>query len=159
MRKYFIASLATLALSTFITLTASAGSIFQMRLVEDHPSDGTEQMTVVTTNNQQVLTHVYYVDKAVLLDQTALKSAKAGTDKRGYAKIDVTFTEAGAKSFADITRENLNKQLAIIVDGQVREAPRIASEISGGKAVITGSFSKQEAKDLAKKLNEAAKKK
>ena len=102
---------------------------------------------------------MYYVDKAVLLDQTALKSAKAGTDKRGYAKIDVTFTEAGAKSFADITRENLNKQLAIIVDGQVREAPRIASEISGGKAVITGSFSKQEAKDLAKKLNEAAKKK
>jgi len=54
-----------------------------------------------------------------------------------------------------MTRRNVGKRLAIIIDGQVYSAPVIRTEISGGKAEISGNFSEQEAKDLAKKMSEA----
>ena len=52
------------------------------------------------------------------------------------------------------TRDNIGQRLAIVIDGKIYSAPIVRSEITGGKAVISGSFSDQEATDLAVRLSE-----
>jgi preprotein translocase subunit SecD len=62
----------------------------------------------------------------------------------------------GSAQFAEITQRLLNKQLAIVLDGVVQSAPTVQSAITGGQGEITGSFTEQEAKDLAVVLNAGA---
>jgi SecD/SecF fusion protein len=93
-----------------------------------------------------------------LLNNSAIKSAKLVKDAFGHPQIEITFTDAGRDQFAEITRQHIGDRLAIVVDGQVREAPVIRSEISEGVAEISGVFSENEAKALAAKINEAAEK-
>lgn len=138
-------------------LGASAGPVFQLRLADEKPSDGAETMTYVTQFTEWPVTNTLYVQKAVLIDETGLKSAWAGKDALGHSIVDIRFNKAGTKHFAEVTRQNMGKRLAIIIDGQVMEAPMVRSEITSGEAQITGSFDQQQAKDLAKKINEAAK--
>lgn len=89
----------------------------------------------------------------VLLDETAIASATVTNIASGAPEMAVTLTEAGAKQMARITRENLNRRLAIIFDGVLLSAPTIRSEITGGRAVITGRFSPSEALAMALVLN------
>ena len=148
-----------LVASAAVAADSSTTPVFQMRLVLDTPSGDSEQMTYVTHNEVNTYTNVLNIQKTVLLDQTALKSARSSTNALGQQVIAITFTDTGAKRFAEVTRQNIHKRLAIIIDGQLREAPVINMEISGGKAEISGRFSKQEAKDLAKKISDALTKK
>lgn len=67
--------------------------------------------------------------------------------------VGLEFTSEGADLFAKITRENVGKPLAVILDGQVLSAPVIQGEIDGGQAQITGNFTPQEAKTLVNNLN------
>jgi preprotein translocase subunit SecD len=53
-----------------------------------------------------------------------------------------------------VTRENVNKRLAIVLGGQLYAAPLLLSEISRGKAQISGSFTEDEANQLAAKIND-----
>src|SRR2546422_7430420 len=59
------------------------------------------------------------------------------------------FTATGAGIFGEVTESNVGKHLAIIPDGPVYSAPRINERIPGGRAVITGQFTVDEARDLA----------
>ncbi len=96
------------------------------------------------------------MQKTPLLDYTAISSATVTKNaSSGAPEINLEFSEEGKELFAAVTKENLNKRLAIVLDGQVYSAPVIRSEISGGKAQITGSFTEQEANALAAKINEA----
>ena len=61
----------------------------------------------------------------------------------------IKFNPQGAKDFDRITGENVNKRLAIILDGASTPRPSSRRRISGGDAQITGSFTMEEAKDLA----------
>lgn len=74
----------------------------------------------------------------------------------GAALVGLDFTSEGADIFAKITRENIGKPLAVILDGSILSAPVIQSEINGGKAQITGNFSPDEAKALVRNLNYGA---
>lgn len=67
--------------------------------------------------------------------------------------IRLEFTKEGAKIFAEITRNNVGKQLAIFLDGESISAPVIQQEITGGSAIITGSFTPESAKLLVRNLN------
>ncbi len=97
-----------------------------------------------------------HVQKTPLLDQTAISSAAVTTNSAtGDPQIEVEFSEAGQELFAAITRENLNKRLAVVLDGHLYAAPMIRSEISGGKAVVSGSFTEEEARALVAKISEA----
>ena len=88
-----------------------------------------------------------------MLDQTDLKSATVSTNAQmGTRQIDISFTDKGTKRFAEVTRQNIGKRLAIIIGGQIYSAPVIQSEIASGNGQITGSFSEQEARDLAAKM-------
>ena len=63
--------------------------------------------------------------------------------------VELTLNSRGAMVFDEITRANVGRQLAIILDDIVQSAPVIRERISGGKAQITGSFTTEEAHDLA----------
>ena len=129
--------------------------IFQLRLVLDAPSADSEPMTLVTESANHAFTNVLHVQRKVLLDHTALKSARAITDTLGHPLIDITLTDKGRRQLAEVTRDNLGKRLAIVIGGKLYQAPVIRTEITGGNAQITGSFSKEEAETLAKKMTDA----
>lgn len=71
---------------------------------------------------------------------------------RTYWEIGLTFSSSGKTKFAAVTAQNINRQLAIIVDGQVVIAPKILEPIHNGEAMLTGSFSKEEAKEIIRKI-------
>ncbi|MDP1620621.1 MAG: protein translocase subunit SecD, partial [bacterium] len=62
----------------------------------------------------------------------------------------------GTRLFAELTKGNIGKSIAIYLDGQIISAPTVQAEITNGEAVITGNFSVEEAKSLVKRLNEGA---
>ncbi|RLA81595.1 MAG: protein translocase subunit SecD, partial [Deltaproteobacteria bacterium] len=91
----------------------------------------------------------YLVKEKTLLTGEALKDARVAFDQFNRPYISLTFTPHGAKEFERITGENVGKRLAIILDGTVYSAPVIKERISGGRAVIEGDFTLEEAHDLA----------
>ncbi|MBI5418432.1 protein translocase subunit SecD [Candidatus Poribacteria bacterium] len=63
--------------------------------------------------------------------------------------VELEFNEEGAKKFAELTGSNVGKKLAIVLDGVIHSAPNIRERIPSGKAQISGSFTMEDAKDLA----------
>ncbi len=70
----------------------------------------------------------------------------------GAPQVQLNFTPIGTKKFADITTRDVGKILAIVLDNQVVEAPRVNQAILNGNAVITGSFTTDQAKNLSIEL-------
>ncbi len=70
--------------------------------------------------------------------------------------VSIQFDAEGTKLFADLTKKNMGKQIAIFLDGQIISAPTVQAEITDGKAIISGNFTIDSAKALAKRLNEGA---
>lgn len=70
--------------------------------------------------------------------------------------VVLSFNEEGQKMFADITKNNVGKQMAIFLDGNAISSPMIQEEIKEGDATITGNFTTQEAKTLVQRLNSGA---
>jgi len=85
-----------------------------------------------------------------VLTGDAIEDAKVSiSDRFGEAYVSLKFNAQGAQEFERITAENVKRRLAIVLDGVVYSAPVIQERISGGNAQITGSFTMDEAKDLA----------
>ncbi len=70
-----------------------------------------------------------------------------------HPAVGITFNSEGTKIFADLTKNNVGKPLAIILDGQLVSAPIIREPITSGKAEISGNFTPDEAKTLVRNLN------
>ncbi|HET9490554.1 MAG TPA: protein translocase subunit SecD [Methylomirabilota bacterium] len=100
----------------------------------------------------------YVVQKRTLLTGAELTDASVQADPNspGNWQVSITFSAAGGQRFAEITEQNVGRHLAIILDGSVYSAPRINERIPGGRAVITGQFTIEEARDLAIVLREGA---
>ena len=75
--------------------------------------------------------------------------------QRGEPYVLLELTSRGGDIFQQVTRDNVNKRLAIILDNEVHSAPNIQEEIGGGRASITGNFTVQETKDLVNVLKDA----
>ena len=71
---------------------------------------------------------------------------------RAEQVVSMTMNAEGAKAWARLTKENINKSIAIVLDDLVYSAPNVNAEITGGRSQITGNFTIQEAKDLANVL-------
>lgn len=69
-----------------------------------------------------------------------------------YANVSMSMNAEGAKAWARITKENIGKSIAIVLDGYVYSFPTVQNEITGGNSQITGNFTVEEAKDLANTL-------
>ncbi len=68
--------------------------------------------------------------------------------QEGNYQLLLTFSDDGAKSWAAMTRKNVNRNIAIVVDGKVVTAPKVMQEIKMGKCLISGNFDKKEASDI-----------
>lgn len=93
----------------------------------------------------------YLVKTQTMMSGDALVEARMSTNPRNMAEAQVNFSLSpeGAKTFSDLTRMNVQKRMAIVLDGNVYSAPVIQDHIPNGEGVITGRFSDEEARDLA----------
>lgn len=114
--------------------------------------DGNEILFQRVTNKETgvVTKRPMLMKKETLLTGDLLTEARVAIDQRmNEPYVSLVFSSAGAKIFEDITGKNVKKRLAIILDSNVYSAPVIQEKIGGGNAQITGSFTMDEAKDLA----------
>ncbi|MFB2549713.1 protein translocase subunit SecD [Ensifer soli] len=99
----------------------------------------------------------YAVESRVAISGERLADAKAGFDQRTNEPIvSFTFDSLGARQFADITRDNVGRPFAIVLDGKVLTAPVIREPIIGGQGQISGNFTAQEATVLSALLRSGA---
>ncbi|GHT60859.1 hypothetical protein AGMMS50222_06720 [Endomicrobiia bacterium] len=101
-------------------------------------------------------TGTYYVLDKVLLTGAALTNAKVDFGEFEQPAVSIEFNKDGGRVFADITEKNIEKELAIVLDGTVQSAPRINVKIPNGKAIITGNSNVEDAKLLATALRTGA---
>ena len=91
----------------------------------------------------------YLVKKRVMLAGDVLSDARVSIGQFNEPYVSVTFDAKGAREFDRITGENVKKRMAIVLDNNIYSAPVIQERISGGRAQITGTFSMDEANNLA----------
>ena len=102
-------------------------------------------------------TDIYEAYLATDLTGRFLRKTKLEFDQTTMEpQVSLEFNDEGAEIFATITKENVNKRLAIFLDGMPISAPVIRDEITDGKAQITGQFTPDEAKTLVQRLNSGA---
>lgn len=103
------------------------------------PTTNTELATIpMAVKRDPVLTGSYISDAQVQISPQ---------DNMPY--VAISFDATGAKLFAEITKNNINKNMAIVLDGTIYSAPTIRDEIKGGNASISGGFTFSEANNLA----------
>ena len=92
----------------------------------------------------------YLIEKRALVSGGDLVDAQPGFDQRnGEPIVNFRFNSAGGRKFADVTKQNVGKRFAIVLDNKVISAPVINEPIPGGAGQISGSFTVQSANDLA----------
>lgn len=97
----------------------------------------------------------YLIKKEVILSGDLLTDASP-TYHEGEPAVSFRFNDVGARKFAEITKENIGKFFAIVLDGKVITAPRINTVINEGSGVISGSFTVEEAAEVALLLRAGA---
>jgi protein-export membrane protein SecD len=90
----------------------------------------------------------YLLKKEALLSGRAVKDARVEMDQWGQPYVALDFNAEGADKFAEITGKHVGERLAIILDNVIKSAPVIKTRITGGKAVIEGNFTIDEANEL-----------
>lgn len=101
---------------------------------------------------------LYAVRKASLpreaLTGKYIKQASVGYDEQwGRVTIDITMNEKGTELWAQMTSDNVNRIIAICIDGAVISAPRVMNAITQGNTQISGNFTVQQAEELAGGIN------
>ena len=91
----------------------------------------------------------YLVKKRVMLTGDVLSDARVSIGQFNDPYVSITFDGKGGREFERITSENVKKRMAIVLDNTIYSAPVIQERIAGGRAQITGTFTTQEANDLA----------
>lgn len=91
----------------------------------------------------------YLVKKRVMLTGDVLNDARVSIGQFNDPYVSITFDAKGGREFERITGDNIKKRMAIVLDNTIYSAPVIQDRITGGHAQITGTFSMQEANDLA----------
>jgi len=92
----------------------------------------------------------YLLENKVLMQGDRIRDSRVNfLQTTGAPYVGMSFDDIGKDEFAEITRNNVGRRLAIVLDGKVQSAPRINEEIPSGEAQITGSFTPEEATELA----------
>jgi hypothetical protein len=122
--------------------SAKPGVTLQFRPGSQTPATGLTEMTVVGSDQK------VYLSNEVVLSNADVKSARVVTGPSG-PQIDIIFTQPGTERFTRATANNIMRPLGILVDGQLISAPIVREKITGGRAVMSGPFSEQEARRIA----------
>jgi preprotein translocase subunit SecD len=124
------------------------------------PPPGTQLLTMKKKDprsGQLVEGGAFFVERRVAVSGDMLADARAVPDQsNGQYYVLMRLDGRGKKIFERVTRENVGKAMAIVLDDTVFSAPVIQEVIPGGEARITGNFSPEEARDLAIVLREGA---
>lgn len=86
------------------------------------------------------------------LEGDVITTASDDYDQYGKPSVSMSMNSEGARRWALMTKQNVGRSIAIVLDGYVYSAPNVNGEITGGNSQITGNFSPEEAKDLANVL-------
>ena len=87
------------------------------------------------------------------LEGDVITGAKDDFDQMGHPSVSMEMNSDGARRWSQITKMNIGKAVAIVLDDAVYSAPRILTQIDGGRSQITGNFTIEDTKDLANTLN------
>ena len=120
--------------------------------VKGNIAEGDEVLYQRVENKEtgEVKKEPFLLKKRTVLTGETLTSAEVRYDSEyNEPYVAITFNGIGAMIFQQVTRENIKKRLAIVLDNNVYSAPVIQDEIAGGRAQITGRFTTNEARDLA----------
>ncbi len=101
--------------------------------------------------NQYQLYVIQHTNKAktALLDGDVISDARSDFNQQGQPVVSMVMKDEAANKWAKITGSNVGNCIAIVLDGVVYSAPAVNGEITGGRSEISGSFTVEEAKDLA----------
>lgn len=131
----------------------------EFRLVSDDPelikkaneAEEIEGYDLKQMKTRDDKTEPLVVEKEVKLTGDMLVDATTEFSHEGFGQpyVSLVLNDQGAGIFSKVTSENIGKRLAVVLDGEVYTAPVIRERIPSGRAQITGSFSVQEAKDIA----------
>ena len=114
-----------------------------------------DKQLVVARNDDESVSSAYLVPKTPVLTGAMLEDARLGYDRRNRPVVFFRWNSQGTAIFREFTANNIDRQLAIIVDGEILSAPVIQSRI-GRDGQIEGQFTAQEAADLAVALRSGA---
>jgi preprotein translocase subunit SecD len=112
--------------------------------------------TAVSEPDGRAYSIPYLVQKDAVLTGDVLQDARVTIGDFNEPIVSITFDSKGAREFDLLTAANIGKRMAVVLDGKVYSAPVIRDRISGGRAVIEGTFTTAEANDLAVVLRAGA---
>ena len=112
------------------------------------PEDGLNKKNVYGLYALKITTS----DGRAPLEGDVVTTAKDEFDQHGRPQVSMTMNSEGAREWAALTKANVGKAIAIVLDGVVYSAPRVNGEISGGQSAISGNFTIEDTKDLANTL-------
>ncbi|HNS31593.1 MAG TPA: protein translocase subunit SecD [bacterium] len=137
-------------------------ALLEFKLVSDDAELTSKALAGEVPEGYQLLYHKEKDDRGILRDSQPLlvknqpeltgkyiEDAYVGYDNSGFPDVNLKLNKEGANIFEQVTGQNVNRRLAIVLDGVVRSAPVIRERIGGGSANITGRFSVEEARNLA----------
>ena len=130
----------------FTEATVTRQGSDRIRVEIPNVSDPNQILTIIGTPAQ-----LYFVDESGnnLMEGGMVKNAQAAQDQDGKPCIAFELTDEGAKIFAEATAANLGKTISITLDGETISRATVNTVIAGGKGEITGTFTADEAKNLA----------
>ena len=112
------------------------------------PADGIQQKNVYELHALKITTS----DGRAPMEGDVVTDAKDQFNQFGRPEVSMTMNSEGAREWAALTKANVGKAIAIVLDGVVYSAPRVDGEITGGQSSISGSFTIEDTKDLANTL-------
>ncbi|MBL4894214.1 MAG: protein translocase subunit SecD [Emcibacter sp.] len=124
--------------------------------VGDRVPPGYQRFPMAESERRPGLPESIVVSKRKILTGENLVDAGLGYDQDNRPVVSFRFDRIGGKKFADVTRKNVNRQFAIVLDGVVISAPNIQSPILGGSGIITGNFTVESASELGLLLRAGA---
>ena len=128
------------------------------KTVEDTIPEGAEVLfeTAISEPDGRAYSIPYLVKKDAVLTGDVLQDARVTIGDFNEPIVSITFDSKGAREFDELTAANIGKRMAVVLDGKVYSAPVIRDRISGGRAIIEGTFTTAEANDLAVVLRAGA---
>lgn len=148
------------------TALAMVGRVAQLefRVVNDDPTqlraalEGNVPQGYILKNIEKEDNEPVLLEDKIALSGETVNDARVDFDSTGFNQpyISLSFNSQGGRQFGIITRENVGRRLAIIMDGEILSAPNINEPILGGQAQITGRFTLEEASILALALRSGA---
>jgi preprotein translocase subunit SecD len=148
--SYCYAALLFISIAFFATILDAAESTekrpqkvkFELRLASHEPIKGWESVASDVPGQT-----IWISPKASITNADVAQASPEQIDDKNF--VIVQFTENGALNFARTTKAHIGSFLAILIDGRVIAAPKIMTEITGGRAMLTGNLTEEEARSIA----------